>query len=140
MFLSGKKNITSRYVAYTNEVMSYYPEIRIIYYTVRRLLAAKELHDHKKGGLKAYALFLLIYSMRTQYCYNYISQFVEHFAYYYGVGYEYACEVSEEGEVEYKINIKDPLNSDNNMGGKRTDIAALRELFQKVYYGINTSN
>lgn len=74
--MSGKKSIASKYVAYTNEVHTYYPEIRVIYYVLRRLLGLKELQDHKKGGLKAYALFLLIYSMRSQYHYQHISQFL----------------------------------------------------------------
>lgn len=45
-----------------------------------------------------------------------------------------------EGEVSYKINIMDPLNSENNMGGKKTDILSLQEVFKKVYYGLNMEN
>jgi uncharacterized membrane protein YhaH (DUF805 family) len=106
--------------------MSYFPEIAIIYYVLRRLLAYRRLHDHRSGGLKAYALFLLIYSMRNMYQYPYVSQFVEHFCYYYGLAFEYQTEVNSIGDLEYHINIVDPLNSENNMGGKRTDILALQ--------------
>jgi hypothetical protein len=93
---------------------------------LRKLLAVKGLHDHRAGGLKAYALFLLIYSMRSHYQYHYVSQFVEHFCYYYGFSYEFPAEFSYDGEVEFKINIVDPLNSENNMGGKNTNICDLR--------------
>ena len=51
---------------------------------MRKILQACELHEHRKGGLKAYAIFLLIYNMRKSYQYDYLSQFIEHFAYYYG--------------------------------------------------------
>ena len=64
--------------------------------------------------------------MRAQYQYEYVSQYVNHFCYYYGLAYEYQTELNSEGEVEYHINIVDPLNSDNNMGGKRTDILGLQ--------------
>ena len=84
LFLSNKKNIATRYVAYMNEVMAFYPDVSTIYYVLRRLLAIRRLHDHRMGGLKAYALFLLLYSMRSQYNYSCVSQFVEHFSYYYG--------------------------------------------------------
>jgi len=77
--------------------MSYYPEVSTIYYVLRRLLAVRRLHDHRTGGLKAYALFLLIYSMRSQYQYQYVSQFVEHFCYYYGLAFEYQVELTQEG-------------------------------------------
>lgn len=63
--------------------------------------------------------------MRSQYQYTYISQFLEHFAYYYGLAYEYVSE-EHDGQVSYKINIIDPLNSENNMGGKKTDILSLQ--------------
>ena len=76
LFLSSKKNIASRYVAYTLDILRYCPEVSVIYYVMRRLLSIRRLHDHRTGGLKAYALFLLIYSMRSQYQYQYISQFV----------------------------------------------------------------
>jgi hypothetical protein len=137
LFLSSKKNIASRYVAYTYEIMAYYPEVQVIYYVLRRLLAVVRLHDHRAGGLKAYALFLLIYSMRSHYQYPYLSQFVEHFCYYYGYEHDYQCELRE-GRLEYHINIHDPLNSDNNMGGKRTDIPALTQALRTLYCAINT--
>lgn len=86
-------------MAYTNEIMAYFPEIAIIYYVLRRLLSIRKLHDHRTGGLKAYALFLLIYSMRTLYQYPYVSQFVEHFCYYYGFAFEYQAEANQDGEV-----------------------------------------
>jgi len=76
IFLTGKKNIATRYVAYSNEVMTYYPEVGVIYYVLRKLFAVQNLHDHRKGGFKAYALFLLIYSMRRQYHYACVSQFL----------------------------------------------------------------
>lgn len=38
------------------------------------------------------------------------------------------------------MNIVDPLNSDNNMGGKRTDILGLQDTLKKIYYCLNTPN
>ena len=76
LFLSNKKNIATQYVTFVHEIVIYYPEIQIIYYVVRKLLEAKSLHDHKNGGLKAYGLFLLIYTMRNHYKYTYTSQFL----------------------------------------------------------------
>lgn len=70
----------------------------VIYYVLRRLFSVIGMHDHRRGGFKAYALFLLIYSMRSQYQYQYVSQFIEHFCYYYGLAYDYPCEVVD-GEV-----------------------------------------
>jgi hypothetical protein len=123
--MSSKKNIATQYVAFIHEIQAYYPEIQIIYSVIRKILEVKLLHDHRKGGLKAYGLFLLIYSMRSQYQYSYVSQFLEHFAYYYGIDYDYTGEIVS-GKVVYKINIIDPLNSENNMGGKKTDILYLQ--------------
>ena len=60
---------------------------------IRKILEARSLHDHKNGGLKAYGLFLLIYIMRNHYKYAHASQFLEHFAYYYGIDYEYVGEL-----------------------------------------------
>ena len=70
-------------------MIAYCPEIAVIYYVLRKLFSLKGLHEHRKGGLKAYALFLLIYQMRSQYQYAYVSQFVEHFCYYYGFAFDY---------------------------------------------------
>ena len=40
--------------------------------------------------------------------------------------------------MEFRINIVDPLNTDNNMGGKNTDIKAFTTLLRKVYIGLHT--
>lgn len=32
------------------------------------------------------------------------------------------------------------MNSENNMGGKRTDICSLQKIFKKIYYAINLQN
>ena len=94
------------------------------------------LHDHKKGGLKAYALFLLVYSMRCHYQYSHISQYLGHFAYYYGYEYEFNGEIVA-GKTQFRINISDPLNPDNNLGGKNTDIDAIVELLRRIYIGMH---
>ena len=44
------------------------------------------------------------------------------------------------GELNYKININDPLNYDNNMGGKKTNILLLQEILKKAYYCISIPN
>ena len=123
-----------------NDVIAYYPDISTIYYVIRRLLAIKKLHDHRMGGLKAYALFLLLYSLRCQYNYGCISQFVEHFCYYYGFMFEYQTDIKSDGDIEYHMNIVDPLNKENNMGGKKTDILSLQEVLKKIYLALNTGN
>jgi len=64
IFVVNKPSKTSKYVIYINNILSQYPEIQYIYYFIRKLLALKDLHDHKKGGLKAYALFLMIAEIR----------------------------------------------------------------------------
>lgn len=135
IFISNKKNIAHRYVNCARETIACYPEILPIFVVLRRLLQLHHLHDHKRGGLKAFALFLLVYGMRCHYQYSHISQFVEHFAYYYGWEYEFSGEVVGE-RAEFRINISDPLNPDNNLGGKHTDIDAVVGLLRRVYLGL----
>ena len=38
-----------------------------------------------------------------------------------------------------KMNIYDPLNSKNNMGGKNTKTNELRNMFRLLYFSINQS-
>lgn len=38
------------------------------------------------------------------------------------------------------MNIVDPLNKENNMGGKKTDILLLKEVLKKVYWALNTGS
>jgi hypothetical protein len=36
-----------------------------------------------------------------------------------------------------RLNITDPLNTKNNMGGKNTDVYKLKNMFRTIYYGMH---
>lgn len=46
-----------------------------------------------------------------------------------------------DGGFEYfpvpRLNIADPLNTKNNMGGKNTDVYRLKNMFRTIYYGLH---
>lgn len=51
--------------------------------------------------------------------------------------YFYAhCFVYEEEQGVAKINIYDPLNEYNNVGGRKTDVNRLRDMFKATDYGL----
>lgn len=54
--------------------------------------------------------------------------------------YEFQTQQNREGNIEYHINITDPLNSENNMGGKKTDIELLQQMMRKIYIGLHTGS
>ena len=39
-----------------------------------------------------------------------------------------------------RINIVDPLNEGNNMGGKKTRVSEFQSACKKIYYGINIAS
>jgi hypothetical protein len=36
-----------------------------------------------------------------------------------------------------RLNIKDPLNGKNNMGGKNTNTEKVKNMFRSIYYGLH---
>lgn len=36
-----------------------------------------------------------------------------------------------------KLNLIDPLNLNNNVGGKKTETLKLQKMFKSIYYGIH---
>lgn len=51
---------TSKSVAFVNETLKAYPEIRPVVLVVKRVLAQNNLNSYFKGGLSSYCLFLLV--------------------------------------------------------------------------------
>jgi hypothetical protein len=64
-------------------------------------------------------------------------------ALYYGFYHEYDYEMEYRGEnmKEYipmlRLNIQDPINTKNNMGGKNTNAYKVRNMFRVIYYGLH---
>jgi hypothetical protein len=56
-----------KYVKYISQALHYFPEIRTIFFFLKKILENFNLHDRKNGGLKTYALFLMIYSIVANY-------------------------------------------------------------------------
>lgn len=54
-----------------------------------------------------------------------IGQFFINFIDYYANYYEYEINILKDGEVVKRLNIIDPLNQTNNVGGKDTNIEKL---------------
>ena len=49
-----------KYVKYIMQGLSNYPIIKTVFYTMHRILESFQLHNPAKGGLKTYALYLMI--------------------------------------------------------------------------------
>jgi hypothetical protein len=64
---------------------------------------------------------------------------------YYGFYHEYEYEIeyhnNKKTGFEYvpvpRLNITDPLNTKNNMGGKNTNVYKLKNMFRTIYYGMH---
>lgn len=58
-----KNSNGKKYVLNTLSILNTYPFIKPIFLFLKRVAEVFDLHDQKKGGLKTYALFLLIYNV-----------------------------------------------------------------------------
>lgn len=129
-----KNSNGKKYVLNILEIINSYPYIKPIFIFLKRVLEVFNLHDQKTGGLKTYALFLLIYSVAKSYEFNSLAEFLLQTVLYYGFYYEYNYEYNNQGELLMKLNIIDPYNMNNNLGGKNTKVLKIKNMFRIVYY------
>lgn len=120
LFYNKKINVL-KYTHLVLETVHSYPQLRPIFYILRTILHKFHLHDPKRNGLKSYALFLMIRHHLDNYTYQNLGRFVDSFMYYYGFVNQYEYYLGEDVEAVLKINLMDPINMCNNMGGKNTD-------------------
>jgi len=60
--------------------------------------------------------------------------------YYYAFSYPYEWSLQANDYIEYKMNLFDPLNVYNNVGGRKTDVNKLIEMLKSTYYGIKLAS
>ena len=51
---------------------------------------------------------------------------------FYANYFEYYEHIDEKGQYKKQLNLIDPLNSNNNVGGKKTDAEKLHNMFKIV--------
>ena len=66
---------------------------------------------------------------------NQLGQAFIHLAYYFSYCFPYE-ETIEEGEVKMKLNLIDPINYTNNVGGRHTETEKVRDMFKAIDHGI----
>ena len=54
--------------------------------------------------------------------------------------YSHCFDYQEDEDGIPKINIIDPLNQYNNVGGRKTDVVKLREMFKAADYGLRLAS
>lgn len=63
---------------------------------------------------------------------------------YYGFYFQYDYDLDNinkkdlpQWNLKVKLNIGDPLNTKNNMGGKNTDGTKVQKMFRTIYYALH---
>lgn len=112
----------------------------------KTLLEVFQLHDQATGGLKTYALFLMIYTVVKSLPTRNIGELFYHIAMYFGFYFEYGydfkgnfknlkCEAEPFSEM--RLDLIDPLNSKNNVGGKNMRTKELESMFRSIFYALH---
>lgn len=84
-----KRNNGLKYVNYIVEGISRYPAIKPVYYTMHRILESFNLHNPAKGGLKTYALYLMILNVVKYFEASDLGQMLINVIYYYAYCFDY---------------------------------------------------
>lgn len=84
-----KKNNGEKYVQFVKEGLTMYPTIRPIFFTFHRILQSFSLHNPARGGVKTYAIYLMVMWMVSQNSVENIGQILVNLFYYYTYYYNY---------------------------------------------------
>jgi hypothetical protein len=135
------------YVIYIIESLSVFPEIKPLFFVFKKICQLFNLHDPQSGGLKTYALFLMISSVVKSMPTKNLGELFFHIALYFGFYFEYSFDeyhLSNSNKLEdilndpeMKFNFIDPFNSKNNIGGKNIKTKDMQNMFRSIYYFMN---
>ena len=102
----------------------------------RRFIKNFKLNNPSKGGIKTYALFLmLMYGLQALPAHR-LGQAFMNVIYYFSYIFQYEEYFDEQKNYKLRFNLIDPLNHSNNVGGRHTDTEKLKEMFKIIDYGL----
>lgn len=132
-----KKNNGQKYVRFIRDKLNENTLIKPVFFALHRLLKSFGLSNPAKNGIKTYAIFLMLLISFEALKTESIGQFFINTIYYYSYCFPYESSLNTENvEVIHQFNIYDPLNNYNNVGGRKTDVNRLREMFRTADYGL----
>ncbi len=76
-------------VQYINQYLKLIPEMQAIYIIIKSLTYQYKLYDPKNGGIRSYAIFLMLLSFLQTHMETSTAQRLLQFLYYFGYIYEY---------------------------------------------------
>lgn len=131
-----KKNNGQKYVRYVTQQLAYNQFIRPVFFALHKLLQHFNLENPAKNGVKTYAIFLMILLSASRTHYTNAAELFINTIYFYAHYFTY----DEQKDGTYKLSIYDPLNEHNNVGGRKTDVERLRQMFKTVDYGLRLAS
>lgn len=131
-----KKNNGQKYVRYICDRLNQNYLIKPVFFTFHRLLKSFHLGNPTKNGLKTYTIFLMLLISLENLKSNTAGELFINTIYYYTYCFAYEETLNNENEIISRMNIYDPLNGSNNVGGRKTDVNGLREMLKVVDYGM----
>ena len=110
-----------------------YPMLQPIFFVIKYLTYHYKLNEPKNGGLKTYALIIMLLSCIAKWNESNPGKLLVDFLYYFGFYYEYQYEINQNANkmslYQYEISndhdsdqylmalhILDPINPNNNVG------------------------
>lgn len=98
-----RNHLNKQYATYILESLSGFPEIKPLFFVFLTMCRNFGLHDPQAGGLKTYALFLMISSVVKSMPTKNVGELFFHVALYYGFYFEFKFDIepSEPHNYEY---------------------------------------
>lgn len=107
-------------VNFIKEQMSLYRLLSPMFFVLKTLCYYFRLSDPKSGGLRTYALVIMLLSFIVKWNTSDLGKLLVDFLFYFGFYYDYFYERKEDGdpleELSLSLQIIDPLNHANDLG------------------------
>lgn len=147
-----RNNQNRVYVCYILQNINAFPQVKPLFFLLRKIAETFGIHDQSLGGIKTYTLFLMIFSIVKNLSTLKVSQLLSHVTLYYGFYYEYEFDYESidinnivnnsydaiQNFPKLVMNFIDPLNPKNNVGGKNTKVLELQNMFKSIYFFLQT--
>ena len=126
------RNNGEKYVTFIKSQLLLNPFIRPLFFVFRKILKNFKLSNPTKGGIKTYALFLMLWIAISYFPANSVGQAFINVILYFNYNFQYEEGKDEKGEYVCKLNIIDPINQTNNVGGRYTETEKLQSMFKTL--------
>lgn len=127
-------NSGRQHVEYVNQFIRIFPQIKPLFYVIKKLTNCYKMNDPMKFGVRSFALFLMLVIFMQEPHSDNLGDLLLRFLYKYG----YICEYKYDENIGKMIlNLPDPINSKNDMG-KNTDAYILQRMFKTSYMMLHT--